>query len=112
VGNVVLKTSESVARAIGVWLKQEFKANLLRVFGAVCLIGALKSLKGKLDPSKYGGAPLLGVNGVSIIGHGSSNATAVFNGIRTSAEAVSHDVNHHIVDAIKKLVPSAASSAS
>jgi hypothetical protein len=43
------------------------------------------------------------VNGVSIIGHGSSNATAVFNGIRTSAEAVSHDVNHHIVDAIKRL---------
>ncbi len=112
VGNVVLKTSESVAHAIGVWLKQEFKANLLRMFGAMCLIGALKGLKGKLDPSKYGGAPLLGVNGVSIIGHGSSNATAVFNGIRTSAEAVSHDVNHHIVDAIKKLVPSAASSAS
>jgi glycerol-3-phosphate acyltransferase PlsX len=111
VGNVVLKTSESVAHAIGVWLKREFKANPLRLFGALCLKGAFKSLKDKLDPSQYGGAPLLGVNGVSIIGHGSSNATAVFNGIRTSAEAVSHDVNHHIVDAIKKLAPPVASGA-
>lgn len=103
VGNVVLKTSESVAHAIGLWLKQEFKANPLRLFGALCLSGALKSLKSKLDPSQYGGAPLLGVNGVSIIGHGSSNATSVFNGIRASAEAVTHDINHLIVDALKKL---------
>lgn len=105
VGNVVLKTSESVAHAIGVWLKREFKANPLRLFGALCLKGAFKGLKDKLDPSQYGGAPLLGVNGVSIIGHGSSNATAVFNGIRASAEAVRHDVNHHIIDAIGKLGP-------
>lgn len=103
VGNVVLKTSESVAHAVGVWLKQEFKANPLRLFGACCLTGAIKSLKHKLDPSQYGGAPLLGVNGVSIIGHGSSSATAVFNGIRTSAEAVTQDVNHLIVDGLRKL---------
>jgi glycerol-3-phosphate acyltransferase PlsX len=103
VGNVVLKTSESVAHAVSVWLKQEFKANLIRIFGAICLVGALKSLKHKLDPSQYGGAPLLGVRGVSIIGHGSSNATAVFNGIRTSAEAVKQDINHLIVDEVKKV---------
>lgn len=103
VGNVVLKTSESVAHAVSVWLKQEFKANLIRIFGAICLIGALKNLKRKLDPSQYGGAPLLGVRGVSIIGHGSSNATAVFNGIRTSAEAVKQDINHLIVDEVKKV---------
>jgi len=103
VGNVVLKTSESVAHAVSVWLKQEFKANLIRIFGAICLVGALKSLKRKLDPSQYGGAPLLGVRGVSIIGHGSSNATAVFNGIRTSAEAVKQDINHLIVDEVKKV---------
>jgi phosphate acyltransferase len=103
VGNVVLKTSESVAHAVGLWLKQEFKANLLRIFGAICLRGALKDLKGKLDPSQYGGAPLLGVNGVSIIGHGSSSATAVFNGIRTSAEAVKQDINHMIIDELSRV---------
>ncbi len=103
VGNVVLKTAESVAHAIGVWLKAEFTANPLRIMGAVCLRGAVRSLKRKLDPSQYGGAPLLGVRGVSIIGHGSSNATAVFNGIRASSEAVKQDINHLIVDELKKV---------
>ncbi len=102
VGNVVLKTSESVAHAVGVWLKREFKANAIRIMGALCLRGALMNLKKKLDPSQYGGAPLLGVRGVSIIGHGSSNATAVFNGIRVSAEAVKQDINHLIVEEINK----------
>lgn len=103
VGNVVLKTSESVAHAIGVWLKQEFKANPIRILGAACLSGALRSLKRRLDPSQYGGAPLLGVGGVSIIGHGSSNATAVFNGIRFSAEAVKQDINHLIVEEMARV---------
>lgn len=112
VGNVVLKTSESVAHAVGVWLKQEFKANPIRIMGALCLTGALKSLKCKLDPSQHGGAPLLGVRGVSIIGHGSSNATAVYNGIRVSAEAVKQDINHLIVDEVNKVQARRASSIS
>jgi glycerol-3-phosphate acyltransferase PlsX len=103
VGNVVLKTSESVAHAIGQWLKQEFKANPLRIFGALCLTGAIKSLKAKLDPAAYGGAPLLGVNGVCIIGHGASSARAVSNGIRVVAEAVQQDINHLIMRGIQKL---------
>lgn len=103
VGNVILKTSESVAHAVGSWLKQEFKANAIRIFGAMFLRGAFRALKKKLDPSAYGGAPLLGVNGVSIIGHGSSNAYAVKNGIRSSMEAVQQDINHAIVDGIRAL---------
>jgi glycerol-3-phosphate acyltransferase PlsX len=103
VGNVVLKTSESVAHAIAVWLKREFKSNIVRIFGALCLQGALRSLKKTIDPSQYGGAPLLGVRGVSIIGHGSSNATAVFNGIRVSAEAVTQNINHLIVEEINRV---------
>lgn len=103
VGNVVLKTSESVARAIGIWLKREFLANPLRIMGAICLKGAVRSLKAKLDPSQYGGAPLLGVRGVSIIGHGSSNAMAVFNGIRSSATALKQDINHLIVAELNKV---------
>ncbi|MFH0908455.1 MAG: phosphate acyltransferase PlsX [bacterium] len=101
-GNVILKTSESVAHAIGVWLKQEFTANALRMFGALCLKGALKALKKTLDPGSYGGAPLLGVNGVCIIAHGASNAVAVSNGIGVCVTAVSQDINHQIIEGVKK----------
>lgn len=102
VGNVVLKTSESVAHAIGMWLKKSIKANALRMAGALLMKGVFTDLKRQLDPAVYGGAPLLGVNGVSIIGHGSSKAYAVYNGIRASAEAVQHDINHAIVEGLKK----------
>lgn len=103
VGNVVLKTSEGVAHVIGRWLKEEFTRNALRKFGAFLLKPGLDSLKKRSDPSMYGGAPLLGVNGICIIGHGASNARAVCNGIRVAAEAVSHQVNHLIVEEIKKV---------
>ena len=105
VGNVILKTCESLAHAIGLWLKQEFKATPFRMAAALCLKGAFADMKRKVDPSAYGGAPLLGVNGVSIIGHGSSNATAVFNGIRVSAEAISHNINQGISDVLARVAP-------
>jgi glycerol-3-phosphate acyltransferase PlsX len=103
VGNVVLKTSESVASAIGRWLKEEFTRNPIRMFGAMILRPALHSIRQKSDPSMYGGAPLLGVNGICIIGHGVSNAKAVFNGIRVASESVAHRLNHMIVEGVKKL---------
>jgi len=103
VGNVILKTCESLAHAIGMWLKQEFKANPFRMAAALCLKGAFADMKRKVDPAAYGGAPLLGVNGVSIIGHGSSNALAVFNGIRVASEAVSQNINHGIGDVLARV---------
>lgn len=56
VGNVILKTCESLAHAIGVWMKQEFKANPFRMVAALCLKGAFADMKKKVDPSAYGGA--------------------------------------------------------
>lgn len=103
VGNVVLKTSESVAHAIGHWLKEEARRNPLRMLGALLMKGAFTSLKKKADPAAYGGAPLLGVNGVCIIGHGVSNAFAVKNGIRVAAESVTHQVSRCIEEEIRKL---------
>lgn len=103
VGNVVLKTSESVAHAIGKWLKKEFTANPVRMFAALLLKGAMKSMKRRLDPELFGGAPLLGVNGVSIITHGSSSRTAIFHAVRVACEAVGHHVNEHIVEEARKL---------
>ena len=103
VGNVVLKTSESAAHAMGKWLKEEFTKNWIRMIGALLLKPGINSIKKKADPSMYGGAPLLGVNGVTIIGHGVSNAHAVCNGIRVANESVAHELNHLIVEGVKRL---------
>ncbi len=103
VGNVVLKTSESVAHTMSRWLKEEFTRNAVRKIGALLLKPAFNAIKKKSDPSMYGGAPLLGVKGICIIGHGVSNARAVCNGIRVAAEAVQHRLNQLIVDGIKKV---------
>ncbi|MEI8138920.1 MAG: phosphate acyltransferase PlsX [bacterium] len=103
VGNVVLKTSESVAHTIGAWLKKEFKANPIRILGALLLRGALKSIKKKMDPEMFGGAPLLGVNGVCIITHGSSSRTAIYHAVRVACESVGHHVNDRIIEEARKL---------
>ncbi|MFH0879201.1 MAG: phosphate acyltransferase PlsX, partial [Lentisphaerota bacterium] len=103
VGNVVLKTSESVAHAIGRWIKEEFTRNPIRFIGAMLLKPAITSIKKRSDPAVYGGAPLLGVNGICIIGHGSSSAQAICNGIRVASESVSHKINHLMVEGIKEL---------
>ena len=101
VGNVVLKTCESVAHAMKLWLKEEFTKNVVRLAGALLLNGAIGSIKKKSDPSMYGGAPLLGANGICIIGHGVSNARAVLNGIRVAAEFVDHKINDDILERIR-----------
>ena len=103
VGNVVLKTSESTARVVGQWMKQEFTRTPLRKLGALMLSGALRTMKQKMDPEAYGGAPLLGVNGVCIKAHGSSKAHAIFHAVRVAGESIGHHVTHHIVDEIRNL---------
>ena len=103
VGNVVLKTSESAAHAIGHWMKQEFKRNPLRILGALLLKGALKEMKRKMDPEMYGGAPLLGVNGVCIITHGASSDVAIYHAVRVACEAVQQNLTQLIVGKIKEM---------
>jgi len=75
--------------------------------GAMILKGAIKSLKDRMNPDVVGGAPLLGANGVCIISHGSSSATAIFNAVRVACEAVGHHVNEHIVEDARKLTKTA-----
>lgn len=101
VGNVVLKTSESTARALTGWIKEAISSRLLYRLGALLCRGVFIQIKRKADPSVYGGAPLLGVNCVCIIGHGSSNAEAAANGIRVAAESVEHQINPRIVEVLK-----------
>lgn len=101
VGNVVLKTTESAAQAIGHWIKEEFKKSVIRLCGCILLSGALKAIKHKLDPEMYGGAPLLGVNGICIITHGASSSKAIFHAIRVGAEAIESGLNNKITNELK-----------
>ena len=101
-GNVILKTSESVAHAIGKWLKRELTKNPLRILGSLLLSGGLRELKRKTSQKTYGGAPLLGGNGICIIGHGSSDAIATKNGILQAARAVRLRLNESILEGMQK----------
>jgi len=100
VGNVVLKASESVVHAVTHWMKQEFKRNPVRMCGAMLLRGALKTMKRRMNPELYGGAPLLGVNGVCIITHGASSSIAIYHALRVAVESVHHHLNELIVSKI------------
>jgi len=72
----------------------------LASIGAMLSKNAFRSMKKKMDYTEYGGAPLLGVDGVCIIGHGSSTPKAIKNAIRVAGEEVIKNVNQHIVEAI------------
>jgi phosphate acyltransferase len=105
VGNVVLKTTESVSKAMNQWLKESFSSSLIRKFGAAILkaSGAFTEIKKKVDPEAYGGAPLLGVKGVCIIGHGSSSSYAVYNAISVAKTAVDQKLNSLIEKEINEI---------
>jgi glycerol-3-phosphate acyltransferase PlsX len=102
-GNVVLKTGEAVARAMKSWMKDEFTATLPRKIGALLLKPAFASIARKSDSESQGGAPLLGVNGIVYIGHGSSSRRAVKNAIRVIRDTYLHDLNHHMIDDLARL---------
>ncbi len=100
VGNVILKTSEGLAHAISVWIRKEFTQNPIRLLGATLLMGAVRAMKRHVDSETYGGAPLLGVNGVCIICHGSSSARAIVQAVRAARDAVKFQINDLIISAV------------
>ncbi len=100
-GNVVLKTAESLAVALFRWLKKEINLTPIRKTGGLLAGNAFRAIRRKTDYAEYGGAPLLGINGVCIIGHGSSSAKAVRNAIRVARESIHHKLTHHIVEEVR-----------
>jgi glycerol-3-phosphate acyltransferase PlsX len=96
VGNVALKISEGVANLVRATLKETLKATITRQVGALLSRSAFADFKKRLDHTEYGGAPLLGVKGVCFITHGSSNANAIKNALRVSAEFAASSVNQKI----------------
>ena len=110
VGNVALKVSESLAETMMVFLKREIMSNFIGKIGAMLLRQSFKRFKKKVDYTEYGGAPLLGVDGIVMIGHGRSNAKAIKNAIRFAAEEVERNVNDKILEEMNLLRSAAESS--
>jgi glycerol-3-phosphate acyltransferase PlsX len=111
VGNVILKTSESIAVAIFKWLKDELTRSKIHMVGAYLARKAFRVIKDKTNYEEYGGMPLLGVNGICIIAHGASTPLAVKNALRVAAESIEQQVNPHIVEEIRRYHERSASLA-
>ncbi len=99
-GNVVLKVSEGLADAMKEMLKRNLSLNIITKIGSFLSAPAFRALKKEIDYSEYGGAPLLGIDGVCIIAHGGSSANAIKNAIRVAHESLLHNVNQHIIETL------------
>jgi glycerol-3-phosphate acyltransferase PlsX len=96
IGNVILKFAESVVRMFYGSIKRYVYTSIFAQLGALLLKPALKRFAKDLDYEEYGGAPLLGVDGVCIICHGRSTAKAIKNAVLVAYRCVAHQVNGHI----------------
>jgi phosphate acyltransferase len=99
VGNVALKTGEGLARFVRDALRSSLTRTVTAQVGALLSRRAFNDFRRRLDYTEYGGAPLLGVRGVCIIGHGSSNEVAIYNGIRVAYEFSRSGANERIEQA-------------
>lgn len=102
VGNVVLKLSEGLAEAVGRMLKDEIKQSLMSKIGYLLARRAFQNFKKKVDYTEYGGAPLLGIDGVGMICHGGSNAKAIKNAIRFAFEYSKKGVNQRLAEKLEQ----------
>lgn len=105
VGNVVLKLSEGLAEAVGKMLKEEIKQSFLSKVGYLLSRKAFNNFKKKVDYAEYGGAPLLGIDGVGMICHGGSNAKAIKNAVRLAHEYALKGVNLRMAEKLEKSFP-------
>src|SRR5471030_128311 len=93
VGNIVLKTCESLASAMFSMLKRELTANPRSQIGAFLAKDAFHAIRKRMDPEAYGGAPLLGFNGMVFKAHASARERAIASALRVTSEALQHEVN-------------------
>ena len=108
VGNVILKTCESISVAIFTWLKHELTRTPMRKLGAFLARDSFRTIRDKTNYEEYGGTPLLGVDGICIIAHGASTPLAIKNALRVAAESIEQQVNPHIVEEIRRYHETAA----
>jgi glycerol-3-phosphate acyltransferase PlsX len=108
VGNIVLKSSESLGRAVREMLKEELTANPLRKLGAFFARGGLTQIVRRMNPEEYGGAPLLGLDGCVIKIHGRASATALRHAMRQARQFVNLQLNNTIVHEVARWTVSPA----
>ena len=106
-GNVALKTMEGVASFASEILKSGFEKSWLSRLGYLLTRQSLRHAYRKLDYAEYGGARLLGLDGIAIVAHGGSTALAIKNAIRVASESVSQNVNGHISSALESMAQAA-----
>jgi glycerol-3-phosphate acyltransferase PlsX len=99
-GNVILKTCESLWKMLKGLVTEEIRKSPVRMAGALLLKSGLTATRNRLDPKKFGGAPLLGLRGTVLKAHGSSNREAIANAIRIAGTAIQHDLGAHTLTAI------------
>lgn len=104
IGNIVLKISEGLAEALNTLLKREIEEAIGGQLGYLLLRSAFKKFKKRIDYHEVGGAPLLGIDGISIVSHGSSSAKAIMNAVRVARDFHVKQVNRHIQDDIERMV--------
>ncbi|MDD5069691.1 MAG: phosphate acyltransferase PlsX [Candidatus Omnitrophica bacterium] len=96
IGNIALKVSEGCVEVMAQFTKDIIKKDPLAMIGSLLMKRTFSKLKKKLDYAEYGGAPLLGVDGISIIAHGSSNSRAVKNAVKVAAKELNRNINKEI----------------
>jgi len=104
VGNITLKVSESLAETMEHLIRSEIKGSLMAKVGYLFMRPAFMKFKKRVDYSEYGGAPLLGIGGVTIICHGRSSSKAIKNAVRVAADFCAKDVNGQISRGLAELV--------
>src|SRR5438067_175527 len=102
-GNVALKLSEGLIETFTAMLRQELEKTLAAKVGYIFSEKAFRAFRRRLDYSEYGGAPLLGINGITIVCHGRSNANAIKNAVRVANDFCKHNVNRAIETEFTKL---------
>jgi glycerol-3-phosphate acyltransferase PlsX len=102
-GNIALKSMEGVASFAGEVLKSAFQRNLPSRLGYLLSRKSLTEAYRRLDYAEYGGAPLIGLDGVAIIAHGGSNPRAIKNAIRAARDAAAQEINRHIAEALSEI---------
>ncbi len=109
-GNILLKFAEAVGEIVLQIMREELPQGLRGLLGTAILKPNLKKLKQRIDHAEHGGALLLGVAGVCIISHGSSQAPSIFNAIRLAKEAIDNEVLERIKASGKELTADSLNS--
>lgn len=103
-GNVALKTAEGTARMFGTFLKEALNSSLLSKAGAALAMPALKKFKQRVDPRRYNGAMLLGLNGICVKSHGGTDGLGFCNAIRSADRLIRHGFNARIKEDLERLM--------